>query len=203
MLVKGGGHECLLFYCAIAQTLRHSDSRLSSHFTPPDATQLDSFVTSASTVWMDHYTRIVVVCRDWAESVKLSDTADEQESRSVTVAVDGQETRLVFNEYSSFFSPYLAPVTNSTCLVLLDVVAFNFLRWCSVQHQQATANQARSVAGQQPRRNTYASSRNVRIHFRSHCTHRVARRRIFLQTSHALWSVCVSVCIGHTSAWNR
>jgi len=45
----------------------------------------------------------------------------------VTVAVDGQETRLVFNEYSSFFSPYLAPVTNSTCLVLLDVVAFNFL----------------------------------------------------------------------------
>ena len=39
--------------------------------------------------------------------------------KSVTVAVDGQETRLVFNEYSSFFSPYLAPVTNSFYILLV------------------------------------------------------------------------------------
>jgi len=39
---------------------------------------------------------------------------NEEEVRSVTVAVDGHETRLVFNEYSSFFSPYLAPVTTVT-----------------------------------------------------------------------------------------
>ena len=39
-----------------------------------------------------------------------SEAGDERDVKSVTVAVDGQETRLLFNEYSSFFSPYLAPV---------------------------------------------------------------------------------------------
>jgi len=40
----------------------------------------------------------------------LSVTVDEDDVKSVTVAVDGQETRLVFVEYSSFLSPHMAPV---------------------------------------------------------------------------------------------
>ena len=40
----------------------------------------------------------------------LSVTDDEHETKSVTVAVDGQENRLVFVEYSSFVSPHMAPV---------------------------------------------------------------------------------------------
>jgi len=40
----------------------------------------------------------------------MSVTADEHDMRSVIVAVDGQETRLVFVESSSFASPHMAPV---------------------------------------------------------------------------------------------
>ena len=53
-----------------------------------------------------------------AEGNGLSVTVDDDDDvKSVTVAVDGQETRLVFVEYSSFVSPHMAPVISHAVLL--------------------------------------------------------------------------------------